>query len=341
MARLPLPGSDQGTWGDILNDYLSQAHKTDGSLKDDSVTATTIAAGVITETKLAPAVQTKLNSVTGPQGATGPQGPSGVTGAQGATGVSGTQGASGTPGTQGATGAQGVAGSQGMTGATGPAGQDGTSVTISGSVANAAALPTGLGLGDAGDGYLTDNDGHLHVWSGSSWTDVGEIRGPQGATGPQGVAGSAGVTGATGSAGATGAQGNAGAAGAAGPAGPSGATGAQGPTGVTGATGPAGATTIAGISGLQTALDAKASLSHTHSATDVTSGTLTLARQAPGTEFAIFWNGTAWTYNGSTITVRPANATHLRMIATDWLGTSGSAPSFMQAGDAYDVLTEA
>lgn len=33
MARLPLPGSDNGTWGDILNDFLSVSHETDGTLK--------------------------------------------------------------------------------------------------------------------------------------------------------------------------------------------------------------------------------------------------------------------------------------------------------------------
>lgn len=34
MARLPQPGGDVGAWGNILNDFLSQAHNTDGSLKD-------------------------------------------------------------------------------------------------------------------------------------------------------------------------------------------------------------------------------------------------------------------------------------------------------------------
>jgi hypothetical protein len=71
MARLPQPGSDNGTWGDVLNDYLSQTLKSDGTLKDDSVTnaaiasdavnATSIADGSITEPLLATAVQTKLN----------------------------------------------------------------------------------------------------------------------------------------------------------------------------------------------------------------------------------------------------------------------------------------
>ena len=72
MARLPQPGADSGTWGDILNEYLSTAHKADGSLKDgvvgatalatNAVTVASIADGTITEAKLATAVQTKLNA---------------------------------------------------------------------------------------------------------------------------------------------------------------------------------------------------------------------------------------------------------------------------------------
>lgn len=61
MARLPNPGQDSGTWGTILNDFLSQTHKADGSLKDDVITAAAIADGTITEPLLASAVQTKLN----------------------------------------------------------------------------------------------------------------------------------------------------------------------------------------------------------------------------------------------------------------------------------------
>lgn len=33
MARLPVPGSDANTWGDVLNDFLAQEHNTDGSQK--------------------------------------------------------------------------------------------------------------------------------------------------------------------------------------------------------------------------------------------------------------------------------------------------------------------
>ncbi len=33
MSRLPTPGGDDGQWGSILNDFLSQEHNSDGSLK--------------------------------------------------------------------------------------------------------------------------------------------------------------------------------------------------------------------------------------------------------------------------------------------------------------------
>ena len=33
MARLPTPGGDDGTWGSILNDFLTQSLNSDGSLK--------------------------------------------------------------------------------------------------------------------------------------------------------------------------------------------------------------------------------------------------------------------------------------------------------------------
>lgn len=37
MARLPVPGSDNGQWGGILNDYLLASHTADGALKPNSV----------------------------------------------------------------------------------------------------------------------------------------------------------------------------------------------------------------------------------------------------------------------------------------------------------------
>ncbi len=112
MARLPIPGSDDGKWGDILNEYLLAAHKTDGTLKDD----------IITEDVLAPDVVSKINIVAGQQGPTGPAGPvgpTGATGASGAQGVPGIQGATGATGPSGAAGAVGSVGATGATGATG------------------------------------------------------------------------------------------------------------------------------------------------------------------------------------------------------------------------------
>jgi len=37
MARLPEQGGDSGQWGTILNDFLSQAHNNDGTLKNTGV----------------------------------------------------------------------------------------------------------------------------------------------------------------------------------------------------------------------------------------------------------------------------------------------------------------
>lgn len=60
MARLPQPGSDTGSWGQILNDYMSVTLKTDGSLKDNIITSAHIQANSITSTQLASSVQASL-----------------------------------------------------------------------------------------------------------------------------------------------------------------------------------------------------------------------------------------------------------------------------------------
>lgn len=62
MARLPQPGADSGNWGTILNDYLSQAHTTDGTLKSGVISTALIQDGAVTESKLDAATQAKLNS---------------------------------------------------------------------------------------------------------------------------------------------------------------------------------------------------------------------------------------------------------------------------------------
>ena len=79
-SRLPIPGSDDGTWGSILNDYLSQSLNADGTLKPAAVTTagagtyskpgggipgSDIAAGTITDANIsasAAIARTKLDS---------------------------------------------------------------------------------------------------------------------------------------------------------------------------------------------------------------------------------------------------------------------------------------
>lgn len=71
-TRLPRPGSDDGTWGTILNDFLSQAHNADGSLKPISYTtladkpiipdATTLVAAADLDTKTAALVTSSGSS---------------------------------------------------------------------------------------------------------------------------------------------------------------------------------------------------------------------------------------------------------------------------------------
>ena len=51
---------------------------------------------------------------------------------------------------------RGPQGPQGVQGPAGPAGEDGKGISIAGSAATYAALPTGLGPADAGKGYLVD-----------------------------------------------------------------------------------------------------------------------------------------------------------------------------------------
>ena len=69
---------------------------------------------------------------------------------------------------------------------TGPQGDPGAGIAIAGSVATYAALPGGLGPGDAGDAYFVTADGKLYIWDGSAFPSIGsgvEFRGPPGSPG--------------------------------------------------------------------------------------------------------------------------------------------------------------
>ena len=171
----------------------------------------------------------------GIQGIQGEAGPIGLTGAQGIQGIKGDKGDTGAQGIQGPkgdTGLTGPKGDQGIQGIPGNDGADGTSVTIKGSVTTSAELPT---TGNSnGDGWITQGDGHLHVWNGTAFVDVGLVRGPKGDkgdTGAQGIQGIQGIPGAKGDKGDQGIQGIQGIKG------DKGDTGDKGDIGLTGATG--------------------------------------------------------------------------------------------------------
>lgn len=113
MARLPNPGGDEGNWGgEILNNYLSQAHKADGSLKNSSVTAAHLAPGSVTSTSIAGNGGSDGDVLVKDNTKTSGVAWKTVTGS-GATGATGASGASGAPGGTGATGATGPQGSPG------------------------------------------------------------------------------------------------------------------------------------------------------------------------------------------------------------------------------------
>lgn len=175
---------------------------------------------------LADAVDKKLSTAGG--GGTGPAGPPGPKGDPGPTGPAGPAGPTGPAGPRGATGARGPQGPAGDPGPTGPKGEDGTGFKLLGTVPTADKLPTGA---KAGDAWLVESSNEIHVWGGSSWANVGSIKGPKGDQGPPGPKGATGADGKQGPAGPTGPTG---------PTGPRGATGAQGATGADGKQGPAG-----------------------------------------------------------------------------------------------------
>ena len=61
MSRLPIPGQDDGTWGDILNAYLSVSLASDGTLNPGVVGTAQLQAGSVGTSQIA------LNAVTNAQ----------------------------------------------------------------------------------------------------------------------------------------------------------------------------------------------------------------------------------------------------------------------------------
>ena len=106
-----------------------------------------------------------------------------------AVGYTGSIGFTGSAGTSGYIGSIGYTGSAGV-GYTGSKGDPGSGLKIVGSVGSSGGLPYPYG-GTVGDGYLTTNNGNLHVWINPTWLDVGQIRGYTGSAGA-GFSGSGG-----------------------------------------------------------------------------------------------------------------------------------------------------
>ncbi|MBK9398361.1 MAG: tail fiber domain-containing protein [Saprospiraceae bacterium] len=123
-----------------------------------------------------------------------------------------------------ASGVKGDKGDAGDQGTKGDKGDPGTGVKIVGSISSEIQLP-GNYSGDIGDVYIAQNSGHGWMWNGSSFIDIGEIKGPKGDKGEQGIAGIQGLKGDKGDQGIQGQQGNTGAQGVQGEQGPPGNAG--------------------------------------------------------------------------------------------------------------------
>lgn len=115
------------------------------------------------------------------------------------------RGPKGDKGDEGPQGEPGIKGEQGEPGPKGDIGEPGTGVTIKGSFETEGQLPS---TGESGDAYLVGGD--LFVWDGTSWVNMGTIKGPKGdtgPTGPQGIQGQQGPIGPKGDKGDEGPQG--------------------------------------------------------------------------------------------------------------------------------------
>ena len=138
-------------------------------------------------------------SIKGDKGDTGDKGVKGDTGAKGSKGdkgETGPAGPQGEPGLKGDTGDTGPSGDTGPAGPTGDTGAAGAGLTIKGSYDSYEELINDHPTGNDGDSYLVN--GSLYVWNGSSWENVGNIKGEKGDTGETGAKGDTGSKGETG-----------------------------------------------------------------------------------------------------------------------------------------------
>lgn len=180
-------------------------------------------------------------------------------------------------------------------------------------------------------------------------------KGDAGATGATGATGPQGATGPTGAAGPTGPTGPKGDTGDVGPQGVKGDTGAQGVQGVTGPTGAAGpapsgsgyvkvtagvldvpsaAIPQADVTGLVAALGAKASASHTHAAADVTSGLAAVATSGSASDLSTGTLPIARIADGDVTLAKIQSLTAARILGS----VSGGAPAQLTAAQVKTLL---
>ena len=190
---------------------------------------------------------------------------------------------------------KGPKGDTGTTGTKGDTGTAGAGVSIAGTVATYATLPSGLGPSDNGKGYLVSADGKLYVWDGSAFPADGAGANFQG---PAGVSASVAAGTATGlAAGASPTVTNSGSGTAAVfdfgiPA------GAKGDTGNTGATGSAATVTAGSATPLAAGTSPTVSNSGTSSAAVFNFGIPAGATGAAGGKGDAGTRGSNW-YTGS------------------------------------------
>ena len=161
---------------------------------------------------------------TGPQG---PQGKAGPQGIQGETGPVGPAGPQGETGPEGPAGPQGIQGETGPAGPAGPQGEVGRGLVILDYYRTVGELEVAVPGPAPGDAYGigTAEPYDIYIYSQTKgWVNNGQLQGPEGPAGPQGIQGE------TGPAGPQGVQGE---TGPAGPTGPQGETGPAGPAGYT------------------------------------------------------------------------------------------------------------
>ena len=159
MPRLPIPGQDNNTWGDILNEYLLVSHGADGTIKSSAVTSSHIRDNAVTFGKLSQSLQNDIQTLIDTAGGSG-AGQDGADGREielnatathlqwryaatgstpatawtnlvaladirGPQGVRGDDGTKGDKGDKGDDGEQGLQGVPGVAGAAGPKGDKG------------------------------------------------------------------------------------------------------------------------------------------------------------------------------------------------------------------------